>query len=102
MLNEHEIEKIANRIVEVFEPDKLVLFGSYAVGKQTDQSDLDFLVIKDTNVPKSQRLVGLKRKIDFYVPLDIIVLTPEEVKVSIADSSSFIARVLREGRVLYG
>lgn len=102
MLNEHEIENIADCIVEVFEPDKLVLFGSYAVGKQTDQSDLDFLVIKDTNVPKSQRLVGLKRKIDFYVPLDIIVLTPEEVKVSIADSSSFIARVLREGRVLYG
>ncbi len=54
MLDEHEIEKIANRIVEVFEPDKLVLFGSDAVGKQTDQSDLDFLMIKDTNVPESK------------------------------------------------
>lgn len=101
MLSEHEIEQIANRIVEVFEPGKLILFGSYATGRQTDQSDLDFLVIKDTHVPKSQRLIGLKRKLDFYVSLDIIVMTPEEVELSVADGFSFISKALQEGRVLY-
>lgn len=101
MLSQHDIKKIANRIVEVFEPDKLVLFGSYATGRQTDHSDLDFLIIKDTDVPKSQRLIGLKRKLDFYVPLDIIVMTPEEVEQSVAEGFSFIAKALQEGVVLY-
>ncbi len=55
MITPEQIQSVVEVLVDHFEPDKIVLFGSYADGTATEQSDIDLLVIKDTDLPKSRR-----------------------------------------------
>lgn len=104
--DEHDrevIDEIVKRVVEKVNPLKVILFGSYAYGSPTKDSDIDLLVIKESSVPRHRRskeirciLRGMK------VAVDIIVYTPEEVKEWEGIDTAFITGVLRKGKVLYG
>ncbi|MEW6607051.1 MAG: nucleotidyltransferase domain-containing protein [bacterium] len=79
MVSQEQIDEIKTRIAENFKPQKIILFGSYANGTPTEDSDLDLLIIKDSNVPAPIQnrkvrkiLAGLK------IPVDVIVKTAEE------------------------
>ncbi|NMB25746.1 MAG: nucleotidyltransferase domain-containing protein [Firmicutes bacterium] len=103
MITPEQIQSVVEVLVDHFEPDKIVLFGSYADGTATEQSDIDLLVIKDTDLPKSRRLMGLGRKLTEVLvhPMDILVYTPAEVKEQSDFDLAFVTRILREGKVLY-
>lgn len=58
---EEKIQKIADKIVAEYRPEKIILFGSYAWGNPHQDSDLDFLIIKKTDDPMLKRIVDVDR-----------------------------------------
>jgi predicted nucleotidyltransferase len=93
---------ITRRIVERFQPYQVVLFGSYAYGRPDLDSDVDLLVIMDTNESMAQRIRRVMEvaKVRF-LPMDVIVRTPEEMAERLAMGDFFLAEILDKGKVLY-
>lgn len=101
-IDEELLKDIVQRILEVTQPEKIILFGSYARGDATEESDIDLLVIQHSDLPRHKRATPIRLALRGLFPSkDIVVYTPEEVEEWKAASTSFIASVLREGRVLY-
>ena len=101
-IDEALLKEIVRRILEVAQPDKIILFGSYARGEAKEGSDIDILVIQSSDLPRYKRSTPLRLALRGLFPSkDIVVYTPEEVEEWKSASTSFIASVLREGRVLY-
>jgi predicted nucleotidyltransferase len=96
------MKEIIQRILKVAQPEKIILFGSYARGEATENSDIDILIIQDSNLPRYKRSTPIRLALRGLFPSkDILVYTPEEVEEWRSASTSFIASVLREGKVLY-
>jgi len=99
----HEkIKQLAAKIVEAEHPEQIILFGSYAKGTPTEDSDVDLLVISRSVMPRRERELRLTRELfGSGVPYDVFVLTPEEVTEGLRRSGSFIREILASGQVLY-
>jgi predicted nucleotidyltransferase len=96
------MDEIVERIVGVMHPRKIVLFGSRARGDAAGGSDLDLLVIAESDQPRYRRAAPLYGALsDILVPMDILVYTPEEVEDWSAVPEAFVTTALREGKVLY-
>jgi uncharacterized protein len=104
MLSQENIDNIISTIGNVYQPDKILLFGSYALGEATIDSDLDLLIIKESSKPRIERALELRkllRKHKFTYPIDLLVYTPDEIQAENLGKNSFINRVMREGKVVY-
>ena len=97
------IQAIAQLIVDRFNPEQVILFGSHARGEVGEHSDVDLLVVLRTDVGQPQRGNPIRRAIaeHFVLPIDIIVRSPESLAAQRNDPYSFIHKVLKEGEVLY-
>jgi HEPN domain-containing protein/predicted nucleotidyltransferase len=96
------LEEIRERVVSVYNPDRIILFGSRAAGTNTDESDYDLLILKDTSARPIDRRVEVEKILqDRAVPLDILVYTPQEMSYLYSIGSPFIEEVIETGRVLY-
>lgn len=103
MITKQQIEEVKNRIVENFNPEKIILFGSYANGNPTENSDLDLVVIQASDLPSYKRVRPIKNELrGIGFPIDILVFTPEEVEYWKGASMAFITQVIKEGKVIYG
>ncbi len=77
------ISEVVEKLKDSYKPKKIILFGSYAHGKATKDSDIDILIIKDTNKRRVDRFVDVKGIIynpGFRIPVSPLVYTPEELK----------------------
>lgn len=104
MITEAQIQAIVRRIVDGYQPDRIILFGSYAYGIPTEDSDLDLLVIKTgIGLTRTERAVAVRRLLwaSDMPPLDILVRTPEEVTEAAEVRFTIEAQALKAGRVLY-
>lgn len=102
MLTEKEIALIVEKIVGRTQPNKVIVFGSYAKGQATQKSDLDLLIIKETHLPMKQRNIELKSIVsNLVVNVDLHVYTPEEVVEYGAERYSFVDSILRTGKLVY-
>ncbi len=102
MIETKQISEIVNRIASNYNPDKIILFGSYAQGDFTDNSDLDFILIKDTNSPKHKRGIEVRRL--FYglaIPMDFKIYTATEFANELSNQYSFLSSAIKESKVLY-
>jgi predicted nucleotidyltransferase len=82
-------------------PERIILFGSYAYGNPTPDSDVDLLVIWNTNKPRRERILDVSLLLyPRSFPVDIIVKTPEELKQEIK-TSFFIREIINKGKVIY-
>ena len=63
MVTNEQIQAVTDVIVDHFKPQAVILFGSYATGTATEDSDIDILVIKKTDLPRHRRLIGLGQKL---------------------------------------
>jgi predicted nucleotidyltransferase len=99
---EQAIQMMVDRLVERFDPDQIILFGSQARGTASPGSDVDLLVIMPVTGSKREKRVEMRVALhDIAVPKDILVATPEEL-VRYKDVVGTIIRpALREGKVLY-
>lgn len=96
------LPEAVERIVRGLRPEKIILFGSYAYGDPTPDSDVDLLVVMRTDAPSSERSWEVSRLLlPRQFAVDILVRTPSEVADAVAKGSSFIAEVLSQGKVLY-
>ena len=102
MISKENITDIARKIADSFNPEKIILFGSYAWGIPERDSDLDLFVIMESTERPIKRAAALRRVLkDRYVPMDILVRTPEELKHRIEIGDPFIKKILRDGQVIY-
>jgi len=103
LIKQQEIDAVVERIVKEYQPQKVILFGSYADGHPQEDSDLDLLLIKDTHLPRFKRAREVNRLFNPYpFAMDILVYSTEEIKKWQHHKSSFIAQVLKTGKLLYG
>jgi len=102
MIGTDKISDIVKKIVSEYNPDKIILFGSYATGNPNEDSDLDLFVIKETDLPRPQRTVQVRKMIyGSMVPIDLIVYTPKEIDESRNNRFGFVYEVLNTGKILY-
>ena len=96
------LREIKNRIVRSFNPMRIVLFGSYASGIPNEDSDLDLLVVMESNESPIKRTARVSKIFrDRKLPMDIIVRTPQEIKCRLDVGDFFIKEILEEGKILY-
>ena len=99
------IDDIVKKIVAGYSPRKIILFGSYASGIPTEDSDIDLLIIKETDKGPLERWMELKhllRDRNRDVSVSPLVYTSKELSERVAIKDFFIKEVLEKGKVLYG
>ena len=74
------LKEITNRLVAEFNPEKIILFGSATTDSAIKPNDFDLLVIKNTKMPRLRRRAEVLKNVEYNIPLDLIVLTPNEIK----------------------
>ena len=96
------INEIVGRIVDAVHPERIILFGSYAYGKPKTGSDLDILVIMNSNLPRYKRSVPVYSALaGLLIPKDILVYTRKEVEEWSGVPQAFITTVLKKGKAIY-
>lgn len=96
------VQQIVERIKAHAHPDRIILFGSRAWGAVRPDSDVDLLVIVESEEPPVERAVALGRLFrPRPAPLDLLVMTPSEVHERLGAGDPFMRRILEEGEVLY-
>lgn len=103
MIPETTIEEIKNRLIKVYDPLTIYLFGSYAWGMPDEDSDLDFLVIVEQSDQKRHKRgkSGYLALWGLDVSKDILVYTKQEFEEKVSDPSSFIQKIVKQGKLLY-
>ena len=95
------IRRFARAIVEQFHPDRIILFGSYAWGVPTPDSDVDLLVIMPTRNQVEQAVRIDEAIEDRGFPLDLIVRTPKTLESRLRWGDCFLQDIVAQGKILY-
>ena len=98
------VEDLVRQVVEdlePYDPETIILFGSLAKGDWDEYSDLDLIVVKETEERFIRRNIEASLYITFPRKCDIFVYTPEEFESMKAEGSYFIENALEHGRVIY-
>ncbi len=96
-----EIFQQTQIIIKKFDPLKIVLFGSYAWGETSPESDVDLLVVIDSKRSVRDLLFEMTMALDHIFPIDLIVKTEEEIQSRLSNGDFFIRDILEKGKVLY-
>ncbi len=96
-----KIKDLCRQIVENFQPEKVILFGSYAYGKPTEDSDVDLLVIMPFEGRGVEQAIKIRKKIYPKMPLDLLARTPTQVTEILNSGDFFFKEIIEKGRVLY-
>ncbi len=97
-----QIEAVAKRIAEKFPVEKILLFGSYAYGEPEEGSDVDLLVVMDSEKRPSEIRYEMYCELqDFTAPIDIVVKGAKEVEAAMSGRDWFLRDVLTKGRLLH-
>ena len=100
------ILNIVDKIKKDYQPEKIILYGSYAYGNPDRDSDIDLFIIKETDERPIDRRVAIRRIVDIrdaaHPPFSPIVITPQELKTRLKIGDQFVEEILTRGEVLYG
>ena len=99
------VQEVLKKIIAHYAPQKIILFGSYAYGQPDEESDIDLLIIKETEKRPIERWTDLKRLLrdrNRLVSVSPLVYTPQELEERLALGDPFIQEILENGEVLYG
>lgn len=98
------LETILHRVVEEYQPEKVILFGSLAWGNPDEDSDIDLLIVKDSSETPLQRRVQVRRvaaEAGRRIPFSPLVLTPIELQHRLEMNDSFYFKIIEQGQTLY-
>lgn len=100
---ENTIKEAVNRLVNKFNPEKIILFGSQARGTAKKNSDVDFLVITPYDKSKKIELSNAMYKeiSDLMIPIDIVILSKEQYLIDSEIPGTIARPVSKEGKILY-
>jgi len=94
------IRRYARQVAERFQPDKIILFGSYAYGTPHADSDVDILVVMPARNQIDQAF-KIRCAVPTQFPMDLVVLKPRNVAWRLAERESFLTEIMARGKVLY-
>ena len=102
-LNRDTIQAVTQLIVERFEPEQVILFGSCARGETDENSDLDLLVVLPHNDEQGRRGYAIRLAIaeSFVLPVDVLIRSADVIAKYRRDPNSMISRMLEDSEVLY-
>ncbi len=95
------IRAVVKQIAAQFEPEKIILFGSYAYGNPKSESDVDLLVVMETPLRNSEQAAQIVRAIDYHFGMDLLVRHPKQLKERVALGDSFLREIIEKGKVVY-
>lgn len=98
------IQAMIRRLVQGYQPQRIILFGSLAYGHPHDDSDIDLLIIKKTDKTPLERRVDVRRLLadpKRRIPFSPLVLTPDELAQRLAAGDPFYHEITTRGKVLY-
>ena len=99
---ETDFQWIVRRILALHDPDKIFLFGSYALGIARDQSDIDLLIVAPSRLPRLHRGNQVAAALSVFPSrFDFLFYTPQELQEQLRDPHSFEARNLAYAKLLY-
>ncbi len=99
---QEKINEMVQRIIKIFDPEKIILFGSYARGTAAQDSDADILVVMSIKGSKRKKATEIDLAlVGVDLPVDVIVVTPDELERNRSRIGTIIYPALREGKVLY-
>ena len=101
MISRSEIRQFVKKLAGEFNPERVILFGSYARGRPSQDSDVDLLVVTNYRGDWVDKAVQMRLRIPRTFPLDLIVRRPSEIRLRLAMNDSFVSTIMREGRILY-
>ena len=101
MVEMDDIHALVGRIVREFQPERVVLFGSYAYGTPGPDSDVDLLVVLPFKGKTWRMASEIRGRIKPHFPLDLLVRTPHQLQYRQNETDSFLCEIAREGKVLY-
>lgn len=96
-----QIQEYAQRLGEAFSPHRVILFGSYAYGQPTLDSDVDLLVITPLDRDAVAKSVEIQLKLRPPFPLELLVRSPEKVRERLEMGDGFMREILTKGKTLY-
>jgi uncharacterized protein len=101
MVAEGEINNLVNLIKINFNPEKIILFGSYAYGYPDDNSDIDILIIMDFEGKSINKSLEIWKTVKVNFSIDLIVKTPEDFRKRYLLGDPLVGDVVDKGRILY-
>ncbi|WP_212004533.1 nucleotidyltransferase domain-containing protein [Chitinophaga sp. HK235] len=102
MLTPEDINGVVQSLVAKLDPERIIVFGSYAKQMATPRSDLDIFVIQRTALPMPLRTVNIQPMLRNHLPrVDVHIYTPEETDQYATEDHSFVQTVLKTGYTAY-
>jgi uncharacterized protein len=101
MFSIHQIQFFSEQIAEKFRPERIILFGSYANGQATQDSDVDLLVILPFEGLPVEKAIDIRQQIKAPFPLDLIARTPQQIQQRLEMGDFFIQDIINNGHILY-
>jgi uncharacterized protein len=96
-----QIEAFSEQIVAKFQPEKIILFGSYAYGQPDEDSDVDLLVILPFEEMPVQKAISIRQQMNYPFSLDLMARTPTQIQQRLEMGDFFIQDIITRGKVLY-
>jgi predicted nucleotidyltransferase len=96
-----EIKRLCDQIAREFQPDRIILFGSYAYGTPGPDSDVDLLVVMPFEGRHTKQAIRILNRLNVLTPIDLLVRRPEEVRERLEMGDCFMREILERGKVMY-
>lgn len=102
MIQWNDIQRYCDAIAREFRPQRIVVFGSYANGRVTKDSDVDVMVVMPySRKRRIRQSLAIRRRISAGFPVDILVRQSKEIARRLREGDSFITEVMTRGKVMY-
>jgi len=101
MVDDQNIQELCDRIVRNFQPERIILFGSYASGAPTPDSDVDLLVLLPFEGKSFRMSLEILNRTNPPFPIDLLARTPEDTERRYREGDPLIREALDRGKVLY-
>jgi uncharacterized protein len=95
------IAELSERIAREFRPEKIILFGSYAYGHPSADSDIDLLIIMPFEGGQPEQAIRILNRLNLLMPIDLLVRRPKEVEQRLAMGDFFMREIIERGKVIY-
>jgi predicted nucleotidyltransferase len=96
-----QIRNLCDRIAREFNPEKIILFGSYAYGNPTSESDIDLLMVMPYSGSPLRKAAEILSRLQVWMPVDLIVRSAEDIEQRLKLGDRFMREILDRGKVMY-
>ena len=101
MITPAQIQRVSDEIARKFQPERIILFGSYAYGTPTEDSDVDLLVVMPLPNKGRGRASDIRLHLDISFPLDLVICDPKYLRQRIEMNDFFLQEITEKGKIIY-